>query len=64
VRPGATRRKVRIEDACSTQRSGYGAAELEHGLDILLTGLTATLTPPGQARADLPPGPDGTLLTG
>ena len=41
-----------------------GAAELERGLDILLTGLTTTLTPPGQARADLPPGPGGTLLTG
>ena len=27
-----------------------GAAELERGLDILLTGLTATLTPPGQTR--------------
>ena len=25
-----------------------GAAELERGLDILLTGLTATVTPPGQ----------------
>ena len=25
-----------------------GAAELERGLDILLTGLTATLTPPGE----------------
>ncbi len=31
-----------------------GAAELERGLDILLTGLTATLTPPGQTR---PPAP-------
>jgi len=29
--------------------AGYdGAAELERGLDILLTGLTATVTPPGQ----------------
>ena len=28
-----------------------GAAELERGLDILLTGLTATLTPPGQHPA-------------
>ena len=27
-----------------------GAAELERGLDILLTGLTTTVTPPGQAR--------------
>jgi AcrR family transcriptional regulator len=27
-----------------------GAAELERGLDILLTGLTTTLTPPDQAR--------------
>ena len=27
-----------------------GAAELERGLDILLTGLTTTLTPPGQTR--------------
>jgi hypothetical protein len=27
-----------------------GAAELERGLDILLTGLTTTLTGPGQAR--------------
>jgi AcrR family transcriptional regulator len=31
-----------------------GAAELERGLDILLTGLTTTLTPPGKAR---PPAP-------
>jgi AcrR family transcriptional regulator len=31
-----------------------GAAELERGLDILLTGLTATLTPPAQTR---PAGP-------
>ena len=31
-----------------------GAAELERGLDILLTGLTTTLTPPGQTR---PPAP-------
>ena len=37
-----------------------GAAELERGLDILLTGLTATLTPPGQtppARASTAPRP-------
>ncbi len=35
--------------------AGYdGAAELERGLDILLTGLTTTLTPPGQTR---PPAP-------
>ena len=27
-----------------------GAAELERGLDLLLTGLTATLPPPGQTR--------------
>ena len=27
-----------------------GAAELERGLDILLTGLTTTVTPPGQAK--------------
>jgi hypothetical protein len=27
-----------------------GAAELERGLDILLAGLTTTLTPPGQTR--------------
>jgi hypothetical protein len=27
-----------------------GAAELERGLDILLTGLTTTMTPAGQAR--------------
>jgi Tetracyclin repressor-like, C-terminal domain len=27
-----------------------GAAELERGLNILLTGLTTTLTPPGQTR--------------
>ena len=31
-----------------------GAAELERGLDILLTGLTTTLTPPGQSP---PPAP-------
>jgi AcrR family transcriptional regulator len=31
-----------------------GTAELERGLDILLTGLTTTLTPPGQTR---PPAP-------
>jgi hypothetical protein len=31
-----------------------GAAELGPGLDILLTGLTATLTPPGQTRAPAP----------
>jgi hypothetical protein len=31
--------------------AGYdGAAELERGLDILLTGLTTTVTPPGQTR--------------
>jgi hypothetical protein len=39
--------------------AGYdGAAELERGLDILLTGLTTTLTPPGQptpARASTAP---------
>jgi len=34
---------------------GYdGAAELEHGLDILLTGLASTLPPPGATR---PPAP-------
>jgi AcrR family transcriptional regulator len=32
-----------------------GAAELERGLDILLTGLTTTLTPPGQTRPPAPP---------
>jgi AcrR family transcriptional regulator len=32
-----------------------GAAELERGLDILLTGLTATLTPPGETRPPAPP---------
>ena len=31
-----------------------GAAELERGLDILITGLAATLSPPGTGR---PPGP-------
>ena len=49
-----------------------GAAELERGLDILLTGLTATLTPPGQTRCPRqhsPPPADprfyqGTLLAG
>ena len=40
--------------------AGYdGAAELERGLDILLTGLTTTLTPPGQTpdagRQNAPP---------
>ena len=30
-----------------------GAAELERGLDILLTGLTATLTPPGRTTLAL-----------
>jgi hypothetical protein len=35
--------------------AGYdGAAELERGLDILLTGLTTTLTPPGQTRPAAP----------
>ena len=29
-----------------------GAAELERGLDILLTGLAATLSPPGHAQPD------------
>jgi hypothetical protein len=36
-----------------------GAAELERGIDILLTGLTATLTLPDEARSPgeaLPPG--------
>jgi AcrR family transcriptional regulator len=33
-----------------------GAAELERGLDILLTGLTTTLTSPGQARPPVPVG--------
>jgi AcrR family transcriptional regulator len=32
-----------------------GAAELERGLDILLTGLTTTLTPPGETRPPAPP---------
>jgi AcrR family transcriptional regulator len=32
-----------------------GAAELERGLDILLTGLAGALSPPGAAR---PPGPE------
>jgi Tetracyclin repressor-like, C-terminal domain len=32
-----------------------GAAELERGLDILLTGLTATLTPPRQTPPAQPP---------
>jgi AcrR family transcriptional regulator len=31
-----------------------GAAELERGLDILLTGLTTTLTPPGGTRQTAP----------
>ena len=36
--------------------AGYdGAAELERGLDILLTGLTTTLTPPGQGQRLLVP---------
>jgi len=34
-----------------------GAAELERGLDILLTGLTATVTPPGQTRPPAPAQP-------
>ena len=34
-----------------------GAAELERGLDILLTGLTATLTPPGPTRPPAPARP-------
>src|SRR5580658_6933519 len=34
---------------------GYdGAAELERGLDILLTGLTTTLPPPGATRSPAP----------
>jgi hypothetical protein len=38
--------------------AGYdGAAELERGLDILLTGLTATVTPPGQTRPPAPAQP-------
>src|SRR6202161_4697640 len=32
-----------------------GAAELERALDILLTGLTTTLTPPGETRPPAPP---------
>src|ERR1700677_984681 len=35
-----------------------GAAELERGLDILLTGLTATLTPRGEPRRSAPPPAD------
>jgi AcrR family transcriptional regulator len=31
-----------------------GAAELERGLDILLTGLTTTLAPPGETRQPAP----------
>jgi AcrR family transcriptional regulator len=31
-----------------------GAAELERGLDILLTGLAATLSPPGESRPAAP----------
>ena len=31
-----------------------GAAELERGLDVVLTGLTTSLTPPGETR---PPAP-------
>ena len=31
-----------------------GAAELERGLDILLTGLAATLSPPGESRSAAP----------
>ena len=34
-----------------------GAAELERGLDILLTGLTATVPPPGQTRPPAPAQP-------
>jgi AcrR family transcriptional regulator len=34
-----------------------GAAELERGLDILLTGLTATLTPAGETRPPTPAEP-------
>jgi AcrR family transcriptional regulator len=34
-----------------------GAVELERGLDILLTGLTATLTPPSQTRSPAPAPP-------
>jgi hypothetical protein len=38
--------------------AGYdGAAELERGLDILLTGLTTTVTPPGQTRPPAPAQP-------
>jgi AcrR family transcriptional regulator len=37
-----------------------GAAELERGLDILLTGLTTTLPPPGAARPPAPPARAGT----
>jgi Tetracyclin repressor-like, C-terminal domain len=41
--------------------AGYdGATELERGLDILLTGLTATVAPPGRG---FPPGPPGRRLS-
>ena len=47
-----------LRSLAPTLASYDGAAELERGLDILLTGLTATLTPPGQtprARASTAP---------
>src|SRR5487761_107891 len=42
-----------LRGLASVLASYDGAAELERGLDVLLTGLTTTLTPPGHAR---PPG--------
>ena len=41
--------------SCGRSPAAYdGTAELERGLDILLTGLTTTLTPPGQTRPPVP----------
>ena len=41
-----------------------GAAELERGLDILLTGLTDSLNPPRRRRRPLAPSPVGDLQRG
>jgi hypothetical protein len=44
-----------VESSAGPVLAAYdGIAELERGLDILLSGLTTTLTPPGQTH---PPAP-------
>jgi hypothetical protein len=46
--PAADRRFPLLRSLAPTLARYDGAAELERGLDILLTGLIATLTVPGQ----------------